>query len=124
MLIRIALIIVLCFIVACTPSNPERWMAFEKNACLPTAIAMAQGLRRQGIQARVVRYSYNDGKKLTGHAITSYLYPPGKNQLWTYDYVGSWRTYSYFNDPWGTAAAAERLRGRTYTILSAEFLDN
>lgn len=123
MLIRIVLIIVLCSIIACTPSNPERWMAFEKNACLPTAISMAQGLRRQGIQARVVRYSYNDGKKLNGHAITSYLYPPGKNQLWTYDYTGSWRTRAYFNDPWNIATVAEKLRGRTYSIISAEFLD-
>ena len=119
----LCLIITICFLSSCTPTNPERWMAFEKNACLPTAISMAQGLRRQGIQAKVIRYTYNDGKKLNGHAITSYLYPPGANQLWTYDYLGSWRTRAFFNDPWATAVKAEELRGRTYPILSAEFLD-
>jgi len=122
-LLYVLLFAILCFVTACTPSNPERWMAFEKNACLPTAISMAQGLRRQSIQAKVVRYSYVENNKITGHAITSYLYPPGANKLWTYDYVGSWRTTAYFNDPWGTAVAAEKLRGRYRNIISAEFLD-
>lgn len=97
-------------------------MAREKNACLPTAIAMARGLDRQGIAARVVRYSYTRDGRPVGHAITAYLYPPGSNTLWTYDYEGSWRTRAYWSDPLGIATAAERLRSRSAPILTAEFL--
>jgi hypothetical protein len=97
-------------------------MARERNACLPTAIAMAEGLKRQGIQARVVRYSYQLKGRLLGHAITAYLYPPGANTLYTYDCEGSWRTRAYFDDSASIARAAERLRGRFYEITSADFL--
>jgi len=107
---------------AVTPRNSEEWMARERNACLPTAIAMAEGLKRQGIQARVVRYSYHRQGRPVGHAITAYLYPPGKNQLYTYDYEGSWHTRAYFDDAVSIANAAERLRSRFYEITSADFL--
>lgn len=105
-----------------TPRNAESWMTRERNACLPTAIAMAEGLQRQGIQARVVRYSYETKRRPVGHAIAAYLYPPGSNTLYTYDFEGSWRTRAYWSDPHGIATAAERLRGRTAPILTAEFL--
>ena len=107
---------------AATPRNAEQWMARERNACLPTAVAMSQGLKRQGIQARVVRYSYTAQGRPLGHAITAYLYPPGTNTLYTYDYEGSWRTRAYFDDAASIARAAERLRGRFYDITSADFL--
>ena len=107
---------------ATEPRNAEQWMARERNACLPTAIAMAEGLKRQGIQARVVRYSYQRQGRPLGHAITAYLYPPGANTLYTYDYEGSWRTRAYFDDPASIARAAERLRGRFYDITTADFL--
>jgi hypothetical protein len=107
---------------AVTPRNSEEWMARERNACLPTAIAMAEGLKRQGIAAKVVRYSYQREGRPVGHAITAYLYPPGKNQLFTYDYEGSWRTRAYFDDAVSIANAAERLRSRFYEITSADFL--
>jgi len=107
---------------AVTPQSPEPWMARERNACLPTAIAMSQGLKRQGITAKVVRYSYQRQGRPVGHAITAYLYPPGKNQLYTYDYEGSWRTRAYWGDDAGIARAAESLRGRNAPILSSEEL--
>jgi hypothetical protein len=107
---------------AITPRSPEPWMARERNACLPTAIAMSQGLRRQGIAAKVVRYSYRLQGRLLGHAITAYLYPPGANTLYTYDYEGSWRTRAYWGDDAGIARAAESLRGRNNPILSSEKL--
>jgi hypothetical protein len=91
---------------AVTPRSPEPWMARERNACLPTAIAMSQGLRRQGITAKVVRYSYRLQGRLLGHAITAYLYPPGANTLYTYDWEGSWRTRAYWGDDAGIARAA------------------
>ena len=108
---------------AVTPRNPEAWMARERNACLPTAIAMSQGLRRQGIAAKVVRYSYRRDGRTLGHAITAYLYPPGSNTLYTYDYEGSWRTRAFWADPLGIAAAAERLRSRYNPPTTAEFLN-
>lgn len=104
------------------PQNSEGWMARERNACLPAAIAMAQGLRRQGVEAKVVRYDYRRKGRLVGHAVTAYLYPPGANQLWTYDFEGSWRTWAYWQDPMGIARAAERLRGRETEVLCAEVL--
>ena len=107
---------------AATPRNSEEWMARERNACLPTAIAMAEGLKRQGIQARVVRYSYQRQGRPVGHAITAYLYPPGANTLYTYDHEGSWRTRAYWGDDAGIARAAESLRGRNAPILSSEEL--
>jgi hypothetical protein len=107
---------------AVTPQSPEPWMARERNACLPTAIAMSQGLKRQGITAKVVRYSYRLQGRLLGHAITAYLYPPGANTLYTYDYEGSWRTRAYWGDDAGIARAAESLRGRNAPILSSEEL--
>ena len=107
---------------AVTPQSPEPWMARERNACLPTAIAMSQGLKRQGITAKVVRYSYRLKGRLLGHAITAYLYPPGANTLYTYDYEGSWHTRAYWGDDAGIARAAESLRGRNNPILSSEEL--
>ena len=97
-------------------------MARERNACLPTAIAMTEGLKRQGVQARVVRYSYLRNGKYVGHAVTAYLYPTGANKLWTYDYEGSWRTRAFWNDAAGIASAAEKVRARNYGIVFAEFL--
>ena len=108
---------------AITPRSPEPWMARERNACLPTAIAMSQGLRRQGIAAKVVRYSYRLQGRLLGHAITADLYPPGSNTLYTYDYEGSWRTRAFWADPLGIAAAAERLRSRYNPPTTAESLN-
>ena len=105
-----------------TPRNAEQWMTRERNACLPTAVAMAEGLKRQGIAARVVRYSYTRDGRPVGHAICAYLYPPGSNTLYTYDFEGSWHTRAYWADPLNIATAAERLRGRTAPILTADFL--
>ena len=119
-----SLLIICLFLAACAtePRNAEQWMARERNACLPTAVSMAEGLKRQGVQARVVRYSYDRAGKRIGHAITAYLYPPGANQLWTYDYEGSWRTRAFWESPLDIARSAERLRARQYEITHAEFL--
>lgn len=110
-------------LAACAPRNPESWMAFEKNACLPTAISMQRGLERQGIPARVVTYTYpGPDNRLTGHAITAYLFPAGQNQLWTYDYMGSYRTRAFWDDPHGIAQQSETLRGRSQNrIFTAKF---
>lgn len=125
---RVALLIVvfvflgLLILTGCAgPTNPEAWMTRERNACLPTAIAMAEGLKRQNIQARVLIYNYRKNGRQQGHAITAYLYPAGKNTLWTYDYEGSWQTRAFWDDAVGIATAAERLRSRSHKIESASF---
>ena len=118
----LTLLFLLLLLAGCAgPANPEAWMAHERNACLPTAIAMAEGLKRQGIQARVLIYSYLKNGRQQGHAITAYLYPAGQNTLWTYDYEGSWQTRAFWDDPMGIATAAERLRSRPFKIDSANF---
>ena len=120
----LAVFLLALMFAGCTaaPRNAEQWMARERNACLPTAVAMAEGLRRQGIQARVVRYAYTAQGRPVGHAITAYLYPSGSNTLYTYDYEGSWRTRAFWDDPIGIATAAERLRSRFDTPFFSEFL--
>lgn len=122
--LSLAALLLALILSGCTaaPRNAEQWMAQERNACLPTAAAMAEGLRRQGIQARVVRYAYTAQGRHVGHAITAYLYPPGSNTLYTYDYEGSWRTRAFWDDPTGIATAAERLRSRFDTPFFSEFL--
>lgn len=114
------------FVVGCqvAPINPEKWMEREKNACLPTAIAFKEGLNKYGVWSEVVRYSYKNEKgKRVGHAIVAYLYPTGKNQLWTYDYEGSWRTRAYVDNPIQISQQAENIRGRwENTVDYAEFL--
>jgi hypothetical protein len=120
---RVLLTVLLLGLAACqTPRNPEAWMEAEVNACLPTAIAMRAGLERSGVWADVFRYKYYDGSRLRGHAMTAYLYPPGKNQLWTYDQLGSWRTRAWTNDVAAIARHAHSVRGWRGTATDAEWV--
>ena len=124
---RYLLFFLIFVLVGCetVPTNSESWMERQQNACLPTAIAFREGLKKYQIWSEVVAYNYinETSKKQSGHAIVAYLYPPGSNQLWTYDYMGSWRTRSWTTDPNMIAQVAENLRGRPYNrIKKAEFL--
>lgn len=105
-----------------TPTNPEFWMEKEINACLPTAIIFKQSLKKYNIWSEVFRYEWKENNKLRGHAMVAYLYPPGKNQLWTYDYQGSWRTYAFTDDVLRIASFAAAARGNTNKILKAEWI--
>jgi hypothetical protein len=120
------LLILTLFLVACetTPTNPEFWMESQVNACLPTAIVFKQSLHKYGVWSEVFRYSWKDFKtgKLRGHAMVAYLYPAGKNQLWTYDSEGSWRTYAYTNSVRGIAQYAHNVRGAADIIFGAEWV--
>ena len=98
-------------------------MEMEKNACLPTAIAMDAGLRRQGIASRVLQYGFQRGNKIAGHAVTTYLFAPGENKLWAYDYEGSTRIRAFIENPIQVATQAEITRGRNTKIVFAEFLN-
>lgn len=124
----IKILCLLCLLLAAcqtTPKNPEAWMERETNACLPTAIAFREGLKKYGVWAEVLTYRFvsdNDGKQ-HGHAIVSYLYPPGKNRLFTYDSWGSYPTRAYTNDAIGIAKTAHYNRGfYNDRVYYAEFL--
>jgi len=119
--------LLLClFLVACetTPTNPEFWMEKEINACLPTAIIFKQSLRKYDIWSEVFKYSWKDSEtgRLKGHAMVAYLYPPGKNQLWTYDAMGSYKIRAYTNNVLDIAQKSHNVRGSINKILNAEYL--
>lgn len=54
--------------------------------------------------------------------MTAYLYPAGKNQLWTYDWMGSYKTIAYKDNPLQVATYAHRVRGNTSPVIFAEYL--
>jgi hypothetical protein len=114
------------FLVSCEslPKNPEPWMEMKRNACLPTAIAFKEGLKKYDIWSEVVIYKWYDTKQkqLQGHAITAYMYPKGKNQLWTYDYWGSYRVRAFIDDPVDIAQKATNARNEDRYVASAYFL--
>ena len=121
---KLSCIILSLVLVSCvnTPKNPQSWMEFQQNACLPTAIVYKKSLDKKDIWSRIIIYNYKD--KDMGHAITSYMYPPGENQLWTYDYIGSYRVRAYKDDPLQIAREAENSRERNPNrVKSAYFLD-
>jgi hypothetical protein len=118
------LLIVLLLFVGCSsvPKNPESWLEFEKNACLPTAIVYKKSLEKDQIWGKIVSYQYHNQN--LGHAIATYLYPPGQNKLWTYDYLGSYRARAYVDNPLQIARECEKKRGRDpNNVLSAYFID-
>jgi hypothetical protein len=122
-MIRLAAIVCLAFVAcASTPKNPEAWMEREINACLPTAIAFREGLRKYNVWAEVLVARWWDGTQPRGHAYTAYLYPPGRNQLWTYDSWGSIRSRAFKNDPLAVARTANVQRNQSTQQLTAEYL--
>jgi hypothetical protein len=123
---KIISIITAAFLTACstTPSNPESWMETKRNACLPTAIAFREGLRKYDVWSEVVIYNWFDLKTQTtkGHAIVTYMYPKGQNQLWTYDFWGSYRVRAFKDNPLQIAKEAVRVRLEDRVVNRAEFL--
>ena len=120
------LFILIFSVTSCTitPKNPEKWMEMEKNACLPTAIAFKEGLEKYNIWSEVVTYRWIDKKtnKIKGHAITAYMYPKSKNQLWTYDFWGSYRVRAYKDDPLQIAREAVKVRNEERDVYFAQFI--
>ena len=121
----ILLLLLILFLTSCvTPSNPESWMETKKNACLPTAIAFKEGLNKYNVWSEVIVYSWIDKKTniKKGHAIVAYMYPIGKNQLWTYDFWGSYRARAYKDNPLEIAKEAVKVRSEDRTVIFAELL--
>lgn len=122
---NILVVLISSLLMSCaTPSNPEFWMESKRNACLPTAIAFREGLKKYDVWSEVVIYSWIDKKTNTkkGHAIVAYMYPIGKNQLWTYDFWGSYRVRAFKYDPMGIAKEAVKARQEDRNVIFAEFL--
>jgi hypothetical protein len=123
---KFVILLLSLFFLGCqtTPTNPEFWMEKEINSCLPTAIIFKQSLRKYDVWADVFRYSWKDSQtgKLRGHAMVAYLYPPGKNQLFTYDTMGSWNIRAYTNDITSIAQISHTVRGGKEKIFNASWI--
>lgn len=119
--IKIFILGICFFLIACTSKPPvgtPPWIGTMKNACLPEAIAMTQGLKREGIQARVLSIHTKDW----GHATCAYLYPPGQNKLWVWD--SQWQSVplrAWWNDPYDIAQVWMAWRYDETPITSAYF---
>ena len=105
---------------AMPPVAEPEFAGIYKNACLPEAIAMAQGLREKSIQTRVLRIQTKDW----GHAVTVYLYPTGANRLYVWDsYWQSINLRAWFDSPDSIANAWLNYTHPNLTLVSANFLD-
>jgi len=87
-------------------------------ACLPNAIMLCEGLQEAGIQSKVLSI-YTER---SGHAVTVYLYPTGKNQMWVWDATwGSVSVIAFYDNPLQIARAWMRKLGDYTPVTSAEF---
>jgi hypothetical protein len=123
----ILLVLTLTIFYGCTitPSNKDaNWYKNQENACLPTAIVFREGLRKYGVWAQVMttdNYEMDSGKEF-GHSVCVYLYPPGKNTLWVYDFSGSTRVRAFTNDCVGIANKAWFWKAYRWQCTAAEYL--
>lgn len=99
--------ILLFAVVGCTSNPPisqPEFVGKYKNACLPEAIAMTQGLTKSGIQAKVIIIH----TPKFSHALSCYLYPVGENKLWVWDsYWKSMNLRAWWNDSDSVARMVE-----------------
>ena len=111
----------LCLAACALPPAPEPEFAGRYgNACLPEAIAMSQSLKRHGIESRVLGIY----TPTWGHAVTTYLYPPGANKLWAWDSTWkSLRLRAWTNDADSIARAWLASTHPGTQLRTATFLD-
>jgi hypothetical protein len=103
---------------AVNPPVPA-WTSGQRNACLPEAAVMSEGLKKADIKAEVVILR----TPMWSHAVAAYLYPTGENQLWVWD--AEWksiRVRAYFDDADQIARAWCNATGKSVWIDSAEIL--
>ena len=102
------------------PAETPPWVGKYKNACLPEAIVMAQGLKESGITARVLAI-YTDK---WGHAVCVYFYPQGQNKMWVWDsYWKSINIRAWGDDPNDIARAWMRWTAADAKLNYAVFQD-
>lgn len=116
------LLATITLLLAACASNPPvdapPWVGRYKNACLPEAIVMTEGLREKGIQAKVL--SIHTAK--WGHAVCAYLYPTGQNRLWVWDsYWKSIPVRAWWDSPNSIAKAWMDWRDDKTPITSTYF---
>ena len=119
---KFLLSIIILVLAGCAmpPVTEPEFAGVYKNACLPEAIAMAQALKKSGIQARVLRI----GTKEWGHAVCVYLYPTGANKLYVWDsYWKSINLRAWYDDPNDIANAWLKWAHPNLTLVNASFLD-
>ena len=119
---KFLLSIIILVLAGCAmpPAAEPEFAGIYKNACLPEAIAMTQALKKNGIQARVLRI----GTKEWGHAVCVYLYPTGANKLYVWDsYWKSVNLRAWYDDPNDIANAWLKWAHPKISLVSANFLD-
>jgi len=120
---RVLVLLLAFFVAGCAstpPADTPPWVGKYKNACLPEAIVMTQGLKKHGIQAKVLTI-YTDK---WGHAVCVYMYPAGQNRLWVWDsYWKSVQVRAWFNDPNDIAKAWMRWTLTDATLNYAVFVE-
>jgi hypothetical protein len=119
---RYFLAIAILALAGCTtlPVEQPAFAGRYRNACLPEAIAMAQGLKEKSIQTRVLRIQTKDW----GHAVCVYLYPIGANRLYAWDsYWQSINLRAWFDNPASIATAWLDYTHPNLTLVNANFLD-
>lgn len=120
----IRLLAIACFYLsACATQPPVGEPAFSgahKNACVPEAAVMVQGLTKSGITAKVLLIT----TPAWNHAVAVYLYPAGANRLWVWD--ANWksvRVRAWWDDPSGIARGWLAATNRRVPVTSASFLE-
>jgi hypothetical protein len=119
---KFLLTLILIALAGCTtiPVEQPSFVGRYKNACLPEAIAMVQGLKEKSIQTRVLRIQ----TKEWGHAVCVYLYPTGANKLYVWDsYWQSINLNAWYNDPVGIATKWLNYTHPKISLVNASFLD-
>lgn len=119
---KFLLAIAILVLAGCTslPVEQPSFAGRYKNACLPEAIAMAQGLREKSIQTRVLRIQTKDW----GHAVTVYLYPTGANKLYVWDsYWKSVNLRAWYDNPVSIATEWLNYTHPKIPLVNAVFLD-
>jgi len=106
-------------LTACAANPPTKaWTSGEKNACVPEAAVMVEGLRGADIKAQVLLIQ----TPKWNHAVAVYLYPTRENKLWVWD--ANWksiRVRAFYDDPQAIAKAWLAKTSQA-TLTSASFL--
>lgn len=117
-----ALAIVLLLLAGCAtnpPVNAPVWSAEHRNACVPEAAAMAQGLRDADIPAHVLIIQ----TATWTHAVAVYLYG-SPSQVWVWD--STWKSLAvraYFDNPAQVARAWVAIIKPGTEIVAAKYLE-
>ena len=115
----LALVFVLAGCAVAPPVKEAKFTGAYRNACLPEAAAMCEGLKGAGIKANVLIIN----TPTWSHALATYMYPTGANQLWCWD--STWKSIrlrAFWGDATGIAQAWLTATRSNTKLNSAELL--